>query len=456
MVSIPAGLLANQESTSAMAANLGNTITQTSESINSTLSQIDVSMSGNFAGFGFRPEATPSGSSSGGGQLPGGGSSSSSGSTDNPGMPDSFGGFGGGMTGGQFGGPQGSATPMNASLYTDIAEVSGVAAVEEILQASEGSQNETTTFMGRTFTTQITDYTIKGISLTSDLIANYSVLPVDVTSGRNLVAGDSQVVLLSQNNSAFFDAVVGDDITILNETFTVVGIYEPTSVTDQLVLYMDLADTQRITNNTGYITSLKVFTTNSDIVSTVADDIQSLHSELTVTTQQDTLDQLQRQQEMYQTALDSAEESLASTQATATQEIIVVVAASSMIVLFVMLYTVRERTKEIGTLKAIGFSNGVVMGQFLVEGLVLSVIAGIVGIVIATFAAPMLSSLLLPSVSSTMGFGGAARAAATAVTITPTLMLEALGCAVALGVFGSLYPAWRAAKIRPAEAMRYE
>ncbi len=263
-------------------------------------------------------------------------------------------------------------------------------------------------------------------------------------------------MLLSQNNSAFFDAVVGDDITILNETFTVVGIYEPTSVTDQLVLYMNLADTQRITNNTGYITSLKVFTTNSDIVSTVADDIQSLHSELTVTTQQDTLDQLQRQQEMYQTALDSAEESLASTQATATQEIIVVVAASSMIVLFVMLYTVRERTKEIGTLKAIGFSNGVVMGQFLVEGLVLSVIAGIVGIVIATFAAPLLSSLLLPSVSSTMGFGGAAGAAATAVTITPTLMLEALGCAVALGVFGSLYPAWRAAKNTTPEAMRYE
>jgi putative ABC transport system permease protein len=204
---------------------------------------------------------------------------------------------------------------------------------------------------------------------------------------------------------------------------------------------------------------MKVFTTNSDIVETVASNISSLHSELTVTTQQDLLNQLQQQQSRYEEALTSAQSSLATTQATATQEIIVVVAASSMIVLFVMLYTVRERTKEIGTLKAIGFSNGVVMGQFILEGLVLSVVAGAIGIAIAAFAAPSLSSVLLPSVSSSIGIGGQFARVATstvAVIITPTLMLEALGAAVALGVLGSLYPAWRAAKIRPAEAMRYE
>ena len=107
---------------------------------------------------------------------------------------------------------------------------------------------------------------------------------------------------------------------------------------------------------------------------------------------------------MYTSALESAQASIAATQATATQEIIVVVAASSLIVLFVMLYTVRERTKEIGTLKAIGFSNKVVMGQFIIEGLLLSAIAGVVGIAIASVAAPTLSSLLLPSVGSSMGF----------------------------------------------------
>ena len=60
----------------------------------------------------------------------------------------------------------------------------------------------------------------------------------------------------------------------------------------------------------------------------------------------------------------------------AVQEIIIAVAATSLIVLVVMLYTVRERTKEIGTLKAIGFSNLNIMSQFMVEGVILSLIAG--------------------------------------------------------------------------------
>jgi putative ABC transport system permease protein len=458
MISIPAGLMANQEQTNAMANNLGDTISSTSESINSTLSQIDVSMSSGFAGFGFRPDDSdqtwtpPSG---GFGPNSQSGSSSSSG-----GPPDSFGGFGGGATGGQFGGPRGgSSTPMNQTLYADIADITGVAAVENILQASEGSSNITTSFMGRNFTTLVVDYTIQGIPLTSQLINGYSILPTNITSGRSLSAGESGAVLLSENNSKFFSAKVGDTVTIVNETFTVVGIYSPTSTENVQTLYMNLADAQRITNNTDYITSMRVFTTSSDNVDTVASNISSLHSEVTVTTQKELLNQLQQQQSRYEQALTSAQSSLATTQATATEEIIVVVAASSLIVLFVMLYTVRERTKEIGTLKAIGFSNGVVMGQFLIEGLVLSVIAGAIGIGIAAFAAPTLSSVLLPSVSSTIGIGGQFARAATstaAVTITPTLMLEALGAAVALGVLGSLYPAWRASKIRPAEAMRYE
>jgi hypothetical protein len=167
MVSIPAGLMANQEATSSMANNLGNTITQTSESINETLSQIDVSMSSNFAGFGFRADSTPPASDRTGGGFNGGSSGSSSGSSTNDNAPPNFGGFGGGMTGGQFGGPSGESTPMNQTLYSDIADIDGVAAVEEILTASEGSSNQTITFMGRSFTTLVTDYTIEGIPLTS-------------------------------------------------------------------------------------------------------------------------------------------------------------------------------------------------------------------------------------------------------------------------------------------------
>jgi putative ABC transport system permease protein len=165
--------------------------------------------------------------------------------------------------------------------------------------------------------------------------------------------------------------------------------------------------------------------------------------------------------------LNNADSTVAQTQSVAIQEIIVAIAATSLIVLFVMLYTVRERTKEIGTLKAIGFSNWSVMSQFMLEGVILSLAAGLVAIAIGTVGAPILSGILLPAVN-TFGSGGtgfqtggfspvASLGSSTAsAVITPTMMLLALGGAVLLGALGSLYPAWRASRTRPAEAMRYE
>jgi putative ABC transport system permease protein len=451
LISIPAGVLANQQTATDLASNLSNTITQTGQSINQTLTQIDCSLASSFSGFGFQAPNSTSFDPSQLGQGRSGG-----GQAFDPSQ------FGGGGTSGQFGGGAfggGQASPMNQTLYDDInTGIAGVAAVEPILQASEGD-NVTMSMFGRSFTRQLTSYTIEGIPLTSDLINNYSILTTNVTAGRNLQAGDSGVVLLSENNSAYFNAGVGDTIQILDQDFTVIGIHGTSSASDRLTLYMDLSDAQSVTNNTGYITSLRVFAQSSDVVTQVASSIGSLHSELTVTTGQERLTQLQTLESSYNTALESAQNSIGQTQTTAFEEIVVVVAATSLIVLFVMLYTVRERTKEIGTLKAIGFSNTTVMGQFMLEGVLLSVIAGVVGIAIGVVAAPALSSLLLPSINlfGTSGAQVARNVAPTAAaSVNLELVLIAFGASLLLGALGSLYPAWRAAKIRPAEAMKYE
>jgi putative ABC transport system permease protein len=173
-------------------------------------------------------------------------------------------------------------------------------------------------------------------------------------------------------------------------------------------------------------------------------------------------------EEMYTQSLDNAESTIAQTQATATQEIIIAVAATSLIVLFVMLYTVRERTREIGILKAIGFSNRNIMSQFMLEGILISIIAGGVGIAIGSIGAPFLTSVLLPQVNLfsgqsggfQLGFGsvnpGTTGSTTTTVSLTPELILVAFGAAILLGAFGSLYPAWRASRTSPMEALRYE
>jgi len=449
MISIPAGISANQESTLSLTENLGDTITQTEATINQTLTQIDCSLSPSMEGFGF---AAPDTGSSGFAPPSSGSSGFTPGQFGNAtGVPGAFG-------GGAFGG--GGNTAMNETFYSDInSTIDDIAAVAPTLQVSEGT-NQTMEMFGRSFTRLVVDYVIEGLPLTSDLVDNYPILPTNITAGRNLQAGDSGVVLLSENNSAFFGAGVGDTVEILGESFEVIGIHGSTGVEDVTTLYMNLSDVQSLTSNTGYITSLTVFADSSDVVSDVASAISALHPELSVTTGQQRLDQLEALKTNYETALENAESTLAQTQSVAVQEIIVAVAATSLIVLFVMLYTVRERTKEIGTLKAIGFSNWTVMSQFMLEGVLLSLLAGVVGIAIASVAAPALSGLLLPAVSQGTfgrGFASVANSGTTAsITLTPQLISIALGAAVLLGTLGSLYPAWRASRTRPAEAMRYE
>ena len=130
MISIPAGITANQESTEALTENLSNIITQTEETINVTLTQIDCSLTPSFAGFGFE---RPGGGFPGAG-MPGGG------------IPDG-GAFNPGSGRGQFGGGAFGVignTPMNETLYTDIDSIANVEAVIPHLQVSEG-KNETIT-----------------------------------------------------------------------------------------------------------------------------------------------------------------------------------------------------------------------------------------------------------------------------------------------------------------------
>jgi len=444
MISIPTGITANQVAAQDLNQNLSNTINRTEASINQTLTEIDCSLTPSFEGYGF------SGGFPGGG-FPGGGFGNGT--------------FGGGaFGGGAFG--RGGTTPMNESVYSDVSSIQGVAAVAPMLEVSEG-HNETIERYSRTFTRFIPDYTIEGIPLVSSVVDNDPILPANIIGGRNLQGGDSGVVLLSENNTGYFGVEVNDTVDILGQTFKVIGIHGTSGVEDRLTLYMNLSDAQAITGNSGEITSLQVYADNSSIVTSVADAISSLHPELTVTTAQTRLTQLQTLQTDYNTALQDAELTLSQTQSTAVEEMVVVVVATSLIVLFVMLYTVRERTKEIGTLKAIGFSNWNVMRQFMLEGVLLSLLACIVGIAIASVGAPALSGLLLPHINlfgsqGSFRFGpgasnpGAPSAAAAIAVPDPLLMLLAVGGAVLLGALGSLYPAWRAARIRPAEAMRYE
>jgi len=452
MISVPAGIVANQESSQNMASFLKGTLNNLEQEINTTADQIVVRNSSTPASTGF-----PGGGFAGG-QYRGGG-------------------FAGGFFNGRAEGSYINEKIVNASV---ISQIPGVVAVVPELEHSEVTlENITTRFGTRPFPE--IEYTIWGVSLNSSLIDNYSILPTNVTVGRNLHENDTGVVVLSQNSSEYFGAGVGDTLSISGQNFKVVGIYQPSS-NQTRDIYMNISDAQTLTNMTGEVSQFTVYAQNSsdvDAIATAISDIpvsSSVAQTLSITDVNTLENNLSNATSLYNDALAAAQSTTSQEQNTAIQDIAIAVVATSLIVLFVMLYTVRERTKEIGTLKAIGFSNWNVMSQFMLEGMLLSLGAGVVGIAIGSIGASSLAGVLglIPAASrnSLFGssgstafryspgagsgvFGSAAAHAATAV-ITPQLMLIALGGAILLGALGSLYPAWRASRTRPAEAMKYE
>jgi putative ABC transport system permease protein len=359
---------------------------------------------------------------------------------------------------------------INETVGDEIRTIEGVKDVVPFLQkSSEETTSETLSTPRGSFTISRPLYTITGVCLNSTFIDDYSILPTNIT-GRNLCEEDSGVLLMSLNLSEYYGVGVGGKVEIYGESFTVVGIYNSTGqgVTGARTVYMNITDAQTVTGQIGNVSRFDVYAENASYVDGIAEVIKAAYPDLYVTTYEDRLANLQNMQTMYTTTLNNAESTLSQTQTIATQEIIIAIVATSLIVLFVMLYTVRERTREIGILKAIGFSNLNVMSQFMLEGILISLMAGVVGIAIGSIGAPFLSSLLLPHISLFGGSSGRFRPSfgsanlgttgseAASVALNPELMLLAFGVAVLLGALGSLYPAWRASRTSPMEALRYE
>jgi putative ABC transport system permease protein len=115
----------------------------------------------------------------------------------------------------------------------------------------------------------------------------------------------------------------------------------------------------------------------------------------------------------------------------------------------IMIVSLIERTREIGILKALGMKSRTVLYIFLTESVIIGLIGAVIGIVSGWVLANVVSLFL--------GRGGIIGSALTITPIlTPEVLLGALGFGVGVSVIFALYPAWRASKLKPVEALRYE
>lgn len=307
-----------------------------------------------------------------------------------------------------------------------------------------------------------------------------TLLPVNITQGRNLQAGDRGVVVLDEMLAQNLSTYVGGTVTILGYPFTVIGIEGKFSMWYEVWsrATMSLPDAWAITNSTGQASTYKIFVNSIDNVNTVVTRLKNLDHQLNVKAGFSELNNAQSVQNQITTLNDVAQSNLNQIRVTGVTEMSVAIIANVIVILFIMSYSVRERTKEIGIIKAMGASTSKVLGQFMLEGVLLNVISVIIAIALSLFFTTYVASLMLPTPIQTgisIGYEhngtivlghtflgdqiilpGQEPSNFITASITPLVMLLGLGVAVLLGVLGSLYPALKAARIRPVEAMRFD
>jgi putative ABC transport system permease protein len=305
--------------------------------------------------------------------------------------------------------------------------------------ASVNIANETVVYNGATDTPS----TISGTTTNFSDVRNYPVArgrwftQQDYDTHADVVVlglTDVKNMLGQQSDGS---ELVGQPVLIGGKSFTVIGVFAEKGSNgfqdqDSIAILPLTTARDEFVGNSGTVDGITVQATSSKTATAAQNEVTSVlvaqhpgssSTDFSVLNQQSLLQTVSNSNRTFTVLLGA-------------------VAAISLLVggigvMNIMLVTVTERTREIGIRKAVGARNGHILTQFLVEAVILAAIGGLLGV-----------------------FGGLIGSRFTIVNVTPVVepysVALALGFAIGIGLFFGIYPANRAAKLRPIDALRYE
>ncbi|CAO1649676.1 ABC transporter permease [Salinibacterium sp. NG22] len=312
-------------------------------------------------------------------------------------------------------------------------------------------------------------FTVTGIDVAGESVG--PLTSVELVDGRAFETSDSDsnVVILDTSYATTSSLAVDDTLEIGGEEFTIIGTVTSTSsdATTASNTYIPLDTAQRVADLEGQVSTVYVQAASSTDIASVQSALQTALPDASVKTQEDLASSVSG-------SLSTASDLVGKL---GTWLSIIVLAAAFLISVLLTTSGVARRTREFGTLKAIGWNNGAVVRQVAGESLVQGAIGGVIGVVVGLLGilsinliAPVLSASAVATTAVAgqgAGQGGGGNRfgdAATTAAATTDIALQIpvtfgiIGIAVALAIAGGLiagaFGGWRAARLRPAEALR--
>jgi ABC-type antimicrobial peptide transport system permease subunit len=221
---------------------------------------------------------------------------------------------------------------------------------------------------------------------------------------------------------------VGDTLRMLDTNFRVVGIYETGQAFEDAGVVIGLREAQTLTGKLHQVQFYLISLRDPGQAEAVRDKLAATFPEIDFSLTSE---------------LDEAMSDFRVLQDAADQISFLAIFIGTVGMLNTMLMSVLERTREIGVLRSLGWRRRRVLGMILKESLVLGVLGGVCAIPLGLGLGGLIGSAGI--------WGGAIEPA-----YTPQLFAQAIVVAMVAGVVGGLYPAWRATRLRPVEALRYE
>jgi ABC-type antimicrobial peptide transport system permease subunit len=240
-------------------------------------------------------------------------------------------------------------------------------------------------------------------------------------------AGSLREIMLGKQAAEALKMKVGDLIRLTGGTFKVVGIYSSGDGFEDAASIVSLSDAQQLLQKQRMVGAVQVKVKDPREVEMLRAELEKKFPRLSVTQSGDVADQAQMVQSI--------------------QVFAVIIALLALLVGGVgmtntVMMSMFERTREIGTLRAIGWRRRRVMAMIFGESLLLGLIGGAIGCAIGAGLVALLGA------NSAVGY--------LQGTVTPNLIALGLITAIGLGAIGGFYPAWRASKMLPIEALQYQ